>query len=256
MMNPVILFGKGRIEGTWFLNWHSRNGFFKWVWVFFFPFFSFSFFVIFILLTKTSILNSSIDTNVMSGLWNTCFHLLDGCTGLTGRRTPQRATEGRSRKLGWTVHITKCSWPARRCCGPMAWVWTFPRESCTGLMLITTVSNWFTLTPPSERLVTLIEYICRFINAKYSFTAFWFVFPQVVYEGQELNHAFGLCHYKQFLFWNEYRGGSIYKLDQGTKTVTLLRNERPPIFEIRVYDAQQQQGISRQTWILITCWWV
>lgn len=66
----------------------------------------------------------------------------------------------------------------------------------------------------------------------------------MVYEGQELNHAFGLCHYKQFLFWNEYRGGSIYKLDQVTKTVTLLRNERPPIFEIRVYDAHQQQGAS------------
>lgn len=64
-----------------------------------------------------------------------------------------------------------------------------------------------------------------------------------MYEGQELNHAFGLCHYKQFLFWNEYRGGSIYKLDQVTKTVTLLRNERPPIFEIRVYDAHQQQGM-------------
>lgn len=71
-----------------------------------------------------------------------------------------------------------------------------------------------------------------------------FPIKQVVYEGQELNHAFGLCHYKQFLFWNEYRGGSIYKLDQVTKTVTLLRNERPPIFEIRVYDAHQQQGIS------------
>uniref|UniRef100_A0A8C9VTS3 LDL receptor related protein 1 n=1 Tax=Scleropages formosus TaxID=113540 RepID=A0A8C9VTS3_SCLFO len=65
---------------------------------------------------------------------------------------------------------------------------------------------------------------------------------KTVYEGQELNHAFGLCHYKHFLFWNEYRSGSIYKLDQITKTVTLLRNERPPIFEIRTYDAQQQQG--------------
>ena len=63
-----------------------------------------------------------------------------------------------------------------------------------------------------------------------------------MYEGQELNHAFGLCHYKHFLFWNEYRSGSIYKLDTNTMNVTLLRNERPPIFEIRVYDAQQQQG--------------
>ncbi|KAG9353470.1 hypothetical protein JZ751_018069 [Albula glossodonta] len=64
---------------------------------------------------------------------------------------------------------------------------------------------------------------------------------KTVYEGQELNHAFGLCHYKHFLFWNEYRSGSIYKLDQITKTVTLLRNERPPIFEVRMYDARQQQ---------------
>uniref|UniRef100_A0AAR2JKN9 EGF-like domain-containing protein n=1 Tax=Pygocentrus nattereri TaxID=42514 RepID=A0AAR2JKN9_PYGNA len=67
---------------------------------------------------------------------------------------------------------------------------------------------------------------------------------KTVYEGQELSHAFGLCHYKHFLFWNEYRSGSIYKLDQETKTVTLLRNERPPIFEIRMYDAQQQQGTN------------
>ncbi|KAF7208497.1 transcript variant X2 [Nothobranchius furzeri] len=65
---------------------------------------------------------------------------------------------------------------------------------------------------------------------------------KTVYEGQELNHAFGLCHYKHFLFWNEYRSGSIYKLDTTTATATLLRNERPPIFEIRMYDAQQQQG--------------
>uniref|UniRef100_A0A8C7J5Z5 LDL receptor related protein 1 n=1 Tax=Oncorhynchus kisutch TaxID=8019 RepID=A0A8C7J5Z5_ONCKI len=60
----------------------------------------------------------------------------------------------------------------------------------------------------------------------------------------ELNHAFGLCHYKHFLFWNEYRGGSIFKLDTTTSTVTLLRNERPPLFEIRVYDAHQQQGTN------------
>ncbi|KAK7915952.1 hypothetical protein WMY93_011713 [Mugilogobius chulae] len=65
---------------------------------------------------------------------------------------------------------------------------------------------------------------------------------KTVYEGQELNHAFGLCHYKHFLFWNEYRSGSIFKLDTTTGTATLLRNERPPIFEIRMYDAQQQQG--------------
>ncbi|XP_035747787.1 low-density lipoprotein receptor-related protein 1-like [Egretta garzetta] len=66
--------------------------------------------------------------------------------------------------------------------------------------------------------------------------------PQIVYEGPELNHAFGLCHYSSFLFWTEYRSGSIYRLDQASKVVSLLRNERPPIFEIRMYDAQQQQA--------------
>uniref|UniRef100_A0A671QVX5 Low density lipoprotein receptor-related protein 1Ab n=1 Tax=Sinocyclocheilus anshuiensis TaxID=1608454 RepID=A0A671QVX5_9TELE len=65
---------------------------------------------------------------------------------------------------------------------------------------------------------------------------------RTVYEGQELNHPFGLCHYKDFLFWNEYRSGGIYKLDQNTKKATLLRSERPPIYEIRTYDAQQQQS--------------
>ncbi len=69
-----------------------------------------------------------------------------------------------------------------------------------------------------------------------------FLFIQTVYEGQELNHPFGLCHYKNLLFWNEYRSGGIYKLDQNTKKATLLRSERPPIYEIRTYDAQQQQS--------------
>lgn len=67
-----------------------------------------------------------------------------------------------------------------------------------------------------------------------------------MYEGPELNHAFGLCHHGNYLFWTEYRSGSVYRLERGADsappTVTLLRSERPPIFEIRMYDAQQQQG--------------
>ncbi|TKC46861.1 hypothetical protein EI555_015271 [Monodon monoceros] len=68
---------------------------------------------------------------------------------------------------------------------------------------------------------------------------------KIVYEGPELNHAFGLCHHGNYLFWTEYRSGSVYRLERGTggapPIVTLLRSERPPIFEIRMYDAQQQQ---------------
>lgn len=69
-----------------------------------------------------------------------------------------------------------------------------------------------------------------------------------MYEGPELNHAFGLCHHGNYLFWTEYRSGSVYRLERGVgsvpPTVVLLRSERPPIFEIRMYDAQQQQGTT------------
>lgn len=83
---------------------------------------------------------------------------------------------------------------------------------------------------------------CSLFFGAYFTIMLLFLHRQTVYEGQELNHAFGLCHYKHFLFWNEYRSGSIYKLDTTTGIASLLRNERPPIFEIRMYDAQQQQG--------------
>lgn len=86
------------------------------------------------------------------------FSIPDGCTGLTGRRTPQRAAEGRSKRLGWMVHITKSSWPAKQCCGPTAWAWTFLRAFCTGWMLTTTALSWFTLTPQRERLEFFWKY--------------------------------------------------------------------------------------------------
>ncbi|XP_078394216.1 low-density lipoprotein receptor-related protein 1-like, partial [Cetorhinus maximus] len=65
-----------------------------------------------------------------------------------------------------------------------------------------------------------------------------------VYERGELSHPFGFTHYGNFLFWTEYRSGNIYRLDLASKVVTLLRSERPPTFEIRMYDAQQQQGTN------------
>ncbi|XP_033870304.3 low-density lipoprotein receptor-related protein 1B-like isoform X1 [Acipenser ruthenus] len=64
----------------------------------------------------------------------------------------------------------------------------------------------------------------------------------VVYNGKELNHPFGISHYRNYIFWTDYMNGSIFQLDLLTKNVTLLRSERPPLFVLRVYDAQHQQG--------------
>lgn len=35
---------------------------------------------------------------------------------------------------------------------------------------------------------------------------------------------------------------SVFQLDLSTGDVSLLRSERPPLFGLRVYDAQSQQG--------------
>ncbi|XP_037542041.1 low-density lipoprotein receptor-related protein 1B [Nematolebias whitei] len=64
----------------------------------------------------------------------------------------------------------------------------------------------------------------------------------VVYKGKELNHPFGISHYRNFIFWTEYMNASVFQLDLSTGDVTLLRSERPPLFGLRVYDAQSQQG--------------
>lgn len=50
---------------------------------------------------------------------------------------------------------------------------------------------------------------------------------------------------------------SVFQLDLSTGDVTLLRSERPPLFGLRVYDAQSQQG-----WLLslhlvgFQCCWI
>ncbi|KAM9364417.1 LOW QUALITY PROTEIN: low-density lipoprotein receptor-related protein 1B-like [Pholidichthys leucotaenia] len=65
---------------------------------------------------------------------------------------------------------------------------------------------------------------------------------KVVYSGKQLNHPFGISHYRNFIFWTEYMNASIFQLDLSTGDVALLRSERPPLFGLRVYDAQSQQG--------------
>ncbi|XP_048049460.1 low-density lipoprotein receptor-related protein 1B isoform X2 [Megalobrama amblycephala] len=64
----------------------------------------------------------------------------------------------------------------------------------------------------------------------------------VVYSGRELNHPFGIAQYQNSIFWTEYMNASIFQLDLVSGEVTLLRSERPPLFGLRVFDAQSQLG--------------
>nr|XP_032823068.1 low-density lipoprotein receptor-related protein 1-like isoform X2 [Petromyzon marinus] len=67
---------------------------------------------------------------------------------------------------------------------------------------------------------------------------------KVVFNGTELSHPFGLTHHGQYLFWTEYRLGSIYRYDTISKNVTLIMEGNPPNFGIRVYDRNHQQGTN------------
>ncbi|CAH2305432.1 low-density lipo receptor-related 1B [Pelobates cultripes] len=65
---------------------------------------------------------------------------------------------------------------------------------------------------------------------------------KVVGSGNKLNHPFGLSHHGQYIFWTDYMNGLIYQLDLITTNVTLLRQERPPLFGLQIYDPRKQQG--------------
>nr|KAF6353583.1 hypothetical protein mPipKuh1_010497 [Pipistrellus kuhlii] len=75
---------------------------------------------------------------------------------------------------------------------------------------------------------------------------------KVVYSGKELNHPFGLSHHGNYVFWTDYMNGSIFQLDLITNTVTLLRQERPPLFGLQIYDPRKQQGIKHQVKLLLS----
>lgn len=63
-----------------------------------------------------------------------------------------------------------------------------------------------------------------------------------MYSGRELSHPFGIAQYQNSIFWTEYMNASIFQLDLVSGEVSLLRSERPPLFGLRVYDAQSQLG--------------
>ncbi|XP_077129136.1 low-density lipoprotein receptor-related protein 1B isoform X2 [Ranitomeya variabilis] len=65
---------------------------------------------------------------------------------------------------------------------------------------------------------------------------------KVVGSGKELNHPFGLSHHGHYVFWTDYMNGYIFQLNLKTNNITLLRQERPPLFGLQIYDPRKQQG--------------
>ncbi|XP_077997711.1 prolow-density lipoprotein receptor-related protein 1-like [Glandiceps talaboti] len=59
-------------------------------------------------------------------------------------------------------------------------------------------------------------------------------------QSVDIQHPFGLVFYKNYLYWSEYRSGKIFKYSVRNNRAELMREETPPVFEIRVYDADLQ----------------
>eukprot|EP00057_Strongylocentrotus_purpuratus_P026506 XP_011680980.1 PREDICTED: low-density lipoprotein receptor-related protein 1 isoform X3 [Strongylocentrotus purpuratus] len=61
----------------------------------------------------------------------------------------------------------------------------------------------------------------------------------------ELNHPFGITHYKDILFWSEYRTGFIYRYDTTMETPTPVSLRKGGlVFELKLYDANAQKGTN------------
>ncbi|XP_054274081.1 low-density lipoprotein receptor-related protein 1-like [Macrosteles quadrilineatus] len=67
---------------------------------------------------------------------------------------------------------------------------------------------------------------------------------QVVFQGSQLDHPYGLAYYENLLFWTEFQKGTVESLNLANNTVTTLTTENPPLFEIRVFDNSTQTGTN------------
>ena len=70
-----------------------------------------------------------------------------------------------------------------------------------------------------------------------------FLFLQVVFEGSNLDHPYGLAYHNNVLYWTEFQKGTIQSLDLANKTLQTLNTENTPLFEIKVFDNETQTGI-------------
>ncbi|XP_075238130.1 LDL receptor protein 1 isoform X2 [Lycorma delicatula] len=64
---------------------------------------------------------------------------------------------------------------------------------------------------------------------------------EIVFQGQQLDHPYGLAYYDNLLFWTEFQKGSVQRFDLQNKSLVTLATENPPLFEIRVYDSDSQR---------------
>ncbi|KAF4524352.1 hypothetical protein B566_EDAN007528 [Ephemera danica] len=67
---------------------------------------------------------------------------------------------------------------------------------------------------------------------------------EVLFQGKQLDHPYGLAYYDNHLFWAEFQNGTVQKLNLQNKTLETLSVENPPLFEIRVFDNSSQTGVN------------
>lgn len=64
----------------------------------------------------------------------------------------------------------------------------------------------------------------------------------MVFQGNQLDHPYGLAFFDDFLFWTEFQKGTVQSYNLVNKSLATLTTENPPLFEIRVFDNDTQDG--------------
>lgn len=53
--------------------------------------------------------------------------------------------------------------------------------------------------------------------------------------------AYSLTLHSDYLFWTEYRKGTVKRLSLNNNTIETLTVDNPPLFDIKVYDSMSQR---------------
>lgn len=68
---------------------------------------------------------------------------------------------------------------------------------------------------------------------------------EVLVDGEDLQHPYGLAHFEDAVYWTEFQQGLILRYNLTSKTLTKLKTENPPLFELRFFDNNSQSGANK-----------
>ncbi|CAG2068168.1 unnamed protein product, partial [Timema podura] len=95
--------------------------------------------------------------------------------------------------------------------------------------------NGLSIDYPSKKLYWCDAYLDKIERINLDGTS-----RELVFDGSQLDHPYGLAYHNEYLYWTEFQKGTVQKLHLESKTLETLAEEFAPVFEIKVFDNSSQ----------------